>query len=581
MKRGERPAVPVYFGPEGARLFGWFHPPSGSVTGPVVVICPAVGFPMIMSHRGLRHLAESSAASGMPTLRFDYHGTGDSAGSDHEAGRVDAWISSIGHAVEEAKRLTGAREVALVGLRLGTLLASCAAMVRDDIVALVAWAPVTSGKARVRELHASGQLASSRDPAPGDEDEPLVAQGFVFTRDTIERLGELDAECLHRAPASQVLVVPRDDLPDDERFARVMEGMGANVTVSHLAGFEGMMRDPHLAEVPSEAIRGMVEWLRRIPPTTSRVVTPSGTHVLHEASSAVREQPFFAHGGRLFGVLTRPAAGGGPGRPAIILANAGAVHHIGPNRLHVTMARVWAKLGFPVLRLDLGGLGDSPPAPGSSENETYSARAVADIGEAVEALGSSREVKANGVVVAGLCAGAHAAFHAALQLQGIVGVLLVNPIVLYWTPDASLDVSPWMTRHRVKWYRRSAMRLASWGKLLRGQVDVASAAQTLVMWVRDSAVAGVRTLRGSARDDVERDLAVICRRRVDVAVLFSRGEPGFDNLGFNDAARLRRLMRLPAFTHYEIPLEGHTFATLRSQRTLIETLTSHIQRRHG
>ena len=31
-----RTAVPLYFGPDGAKLFGWFHRPDGSARGPVI-----------------------------------------------------------------------------------------------------------------------------------------------------------------------------------------------------------------------------------------------------------------------------------------------------------------------------------------------------------------------------------------------------------------------------------------------------------------------------------------------------------------------------------------------------------------
>ena len=150
----KRTAVPVYFGPDGRKLFGWFHRPEGAARGPAIVICPPLGYPMIMSHRGLRHLAEAAARAGMPSFRFDYHGTGDSSGSDYEPGRVDAWITSVDHAIEEARRLAGSREVVLAGLGVGSLLAVYAASRRSDVAGLVAWAPVASGRTQARELQA-------------------------------------------------------------------------------------------------------------------------------------------------------------------------------------------------------------------------------------------------------------------------------------------------------------------------------------------------------------------------------------------------------------------------------------------
>ncbi len=68
----------------------------------------------------------------------------------------------------------------------------------------------------------------------------------------------------------------------------------------------------------------------------------------------------FAKGGRLSGVLALPAPTGSPiAVPAVLLWNVGVNHHIGPYRFNVDLARALARRGFPSLRFDLGGLGDS------------------------------------------------------------------------------------------------------------------------------------------------------------------------------------------------------------------------------
>src|SRR5262245_18911200 len=74
----------------------------------------------------------------------------------------------------------------------------------------------------------------------------------------------------------------------------------------------------------------------------------------------------------LVGILSHPAA---PAQTAVLLLNAGVLHRIGPHRLHVTLARRLAELGFPALRLDLGGIGDSVA---STEAPTFRESAVAD-----------------------------------------------------------------------------------------------------------------------------------------------------------------------------------------------------------
>ena len=46
---------------------------------------------------------------------------------------------------------------------------------------------------------------------------------------------------------------------------------------------------------------------------------------------------------------------------AVIFVNAGLIHHIGPNRLHVLLARALGRQGVASLRIDLSGVGDSAP----------------------------------------------------------------------------------------------------------------------------------------------------------------------------------------------------------------------------
>ena len=73
-----RPAAemwPVSF----AGCFGWLH--TGAASGgsdTAAVLCQGIGRDASTAHRSFRKLADHLAASGVPTLRFDYRGTGDS-----------------------------------------------------------------------------------------------------------------------------------------------------------------------------------------------------------------------------------------------------------------------------------------------------------------------------------------------------------------------------------------------------------------------------------------------------------------------------------------------------------------------
>src|ERR1700726_4810521 len=75
-----------YFSCGENELFAWLHWPSGEHRSNIgLVICKPFGYEALCAHRSLRIFAETAAAIGVPALRFDFSGTGDSADIDPEA----------------------------------------------------------------------------------------------------------------------------------------------------------------------------------------------------------------------------------------------------------------------------------------------------------------------------------------------------------------------------------------------------------------------------------------------------------------------------------------------------------------
>jgi alpha/beta superfamily hydrolase len=107
---------PHYFGNGDHALFGWLHTAQAAErAGCVAVICPPIGSEYTYSHRTIRHLADNLARAGVPALRFDFHGSGDSPGSDLDADRVAEWRRNVAVAVRHARTATGCAAVCLVG----------------------------------------------------------------------------------------------------------------------------------------------------------------------------------------------------------------------------------------------------------------------------------------------------------------------------------------------------------------------------------------------------------------------------------------------------------------------------------
>ncbi|GAB1265250.1 hypothetical protein NBRC116492_20590 [Aurantivibrio infirmus] len=182
------------FGDSSSPLWGVYHPASFSVDKfEGVVLCYPFGQEYMRSHRAIRQLASMLAQKGFHVLRFDYHGTGDSALDLNQVTPKD-WQANINFAIDELKDLAGVERVSLIGLRLGALLAASVAGERKDISRLVVWDPIISGESYLDELKAS--IAEARDSESAsnyiDADTTIHFNGFSMSANYQKNLTEID-----------------------------------------------------------------------------------------------------------------------------------------------------------------------------------------------------------------------------------------------------------------------------------------------------------------------------------------------------------------------------------------------------
>ncbi len=168
-----------YFGPSESYLLGVFHPRQGTNRNEGIVLCNPFGQEYLRAHKSMRRLAINLAGLGYPVLRFDYRGTGDSAG-DIDGHTADHWVEDIGHAIQELVDVAAVTRVALIGLRLGALLAAQAAARFGQVSRLVMWDPIADGAEYVGGIRASivnGGTQASRSRVLGN-DGTLHFNGF-------------------------------------------------------------------------------------------------------------------------------------------------------------------------------------------------------------------------------------------------------------------------------------------------------------------------------------------------------------------------------------------------------------------
>lgn len=577
------PAQPVCFGPDAQRLFGWLHRPASAAPGGLaLVLCNPFGFEEVCAHRALRDTAQSAAGAGIAALRFDYPGCGHS--SDLDDGQADQWplwVDAVRQAVQAVRAATGAQRVVLLGVRLGALLAAAAAQGRDDVHGLVLVAPVVRGRAYLRELALLG--APATDTAPRD-DQGIESAGFAMSAATCASLVRMDLRTLPLPAALRVRVVERDDLPDPSGLAAALARAGLDARAEPWSGYAAMVADPQRAQTPRPIVDGVVatlrDWARD--PVHPAVPMPAGTSNVGEGLSGGAGQDWFetpvridtGAGTALFGVVCRPSPQARPG-PAVLMLNAGAVHAIGPNRLWVQLARRWARQGVTTLRLDLSGIGESPPRTGEPDNVVYSRSALADVATALDWL--RRHEGATACHAMGLCSGAYHAFKAATTGLPVASALMINPLTYFWEPGTPLsDLKDYEVLLAGERYRTGLFRRQTWQRLARGELDLRqiavtaakAAARAVVLRWRDLA----RALGRPQANDLAGELLRASGSGRPLHFVFATDAPGCTLLHRQGGPAVRRLARQGRLSLDFVDGADHTFTQAAVRGTLVQRL---------
>jgi exosortase A-associated hydrolase 2 len=255
-----------HFGIGTRRLFGVYRPGVGEgTTAKAAVLCAPWGQEYIRAHRSVRQLGIQLNAAGFHVLRFDYYGTGDSAGDMTEA-TVKDWEEDVGLAVDELRDSSGASRVSLIGLRLGaTLAASCAASRPQDVRELVLWDPVVSGREYLSELRAAAGAVTARRPAA---DSPLEVNGFPLSSAMAAELDALDLVALaDRLPARTLALssnAASANAPALQSFRSALERRGPTSTLEVVEAPPAWIeyRGSGTALMPVAILQRITQWVK-------------------------------------------------------------------------------------------------------------------------------------------------------------------------------------------------------------------------------------------------------------------------------------------------------------------------------
>lgn len=629
------------------------------------MLCNPFGYESMCLHRVYRTLAERLASVGIATLRFDYHGTGDSSGSDHDEDRLRCWLESVYVAMAELKRRAEVSEISLFGIRWGATLAALAGIDAQRIGGMTSafgaksmalWSPYLTGRAFLKEMRmmqtagaeqafAAGEdrgvspsvRSANLEGTPLEKDEEAI--GYVLSAQTVEAISMIDLRANKIAPAPRVLLLGRDDLPEDDRFARHIGAAGATVTALRCEGYAAMMQDAYLSAVPTTAFDHVVEFFTSVhravreqdddtstdrPTLTdfsregphlivditaqseaveaisqrfgfpSAPPPPTGARTDDGRARRVREEVvMFGPTSQLVGVLSEPTDREALKHPndAVLFLNIGSNHRVGSNRMYVKMARALASRGTTSLRFDIAGIGDSAAIDGK-ENRLYAKEAVYDVQSAMKEITALRNI--HRFYLIGLCSGAYLAFKTAFVDERVAGMILINTQTFQWKEGDTLQVSLRKNYRSTRFYTTEMRNLETWKRVLRGEVNARGIAGTLsqraferVIREAEATIARVRHGRLEI-DEVAVEMKEILKRGTEALLIFGANDGGLDKMETHLGPDAKKVAKYPNFRLEIVEGSDHTFTPVWSQGWLenlviatIETWREATERKQG
>jgi pimeloyl-ACP methyl ester carboxylesterase len=254
--------IPSFFGSSEAPLLGVYHPPRGAAprdTG--ILLCYPAPQEYMRTHWAFRKLAAILAKEGFHVFRFDYFGTGDSAG-DSSQGTLAAWRANVASAALELRDIASVTKISAVGFRLG---ASLAATADTTFVDLVLWEPVVRGLVYLGELETiqARRLAQDLHPPWRAAERPPELLGFPFPASMEDEIRGLDLVGAAVPKAARIAIMISEDRPLFRELSGSLADRGASVTLRHIpdeveAGRSGELQAALLSNAMLTAIASLL-----------------------------------------------------------------------------------------------------------------------------------------------------------------------------------------------------------------------------------------------------------------------------------------------------------------------------------
>jgi pimeloyl-ACP methyl ester carboxylesterase len=549
--------------------FGWLHHADGDRG---VVMCASIGYEGLCAHQSWRVLADRLAAAGLPTLRFDYPGEGDSLGDPADPALVDSWREQIHMAVRWMREAIGVREVTLVGLRLGAALAAEV----GGVERLVQIAPVVKGSSYLRELKMMARVLAASGATPeasvaaataGDD---IHLEGFAITQSMAVAIKRIDLTRLEAAPAERVLLLHDPAARLAPEFLQRLESLGAIVETRELLDYRALTPAPVPPPPPLADLDAIVAFASE---GAGRALTSRPPEGALATEHFIERAALFGERRQLAGVLCLPR---GKSKMTVLMLDTGANHHIGCGRSTVDFARSLARHGFASLRMDTLGIGDSAALAEGPRAALYQMERAADVSAALDFL-EMRGLEE--VTLYGVCSGAALALYAALADDRVKALALANLQVFGRIDGEDRDKLLEMGFAATHTYVAKAMSARAWGRVVNGEVSLGKLVDIASSLARRkaSAFAGALAQRlgvthGKARE-ARANFAELSARGVRILMLHGDHDVGREEMDVCFGPDARFLRTLPNVAIDVVDGADHALSSALSREALLEKMS--------
>lgn len=530
---GKKAAQPVTF----SGTIGLFKAESENATPreAAVLILSPWGLEEMCTRKFFRILAEKMAAIGIPSLRFDYPGTGDALGDPLSGLTIEDWDAVVIAAADKLKRLSGRQNVILIGQGPGATIAQRLAERISGIAGIALLAPTLSGRGYLREI---ALLSKVVDQGLGLRESQRMTEGvsiagFVMPEKIADAIRQTNLTVPERAGAPNYLILERPARMQDTDLRDRLQSLGTAVDFSVFEGYDDLVANPTIQKMPMQSAGKIIDWVATINPDNPMQHRSAPV----EQAEPLRGEGFtetplrFGDADHLFGILCVPDERT-TATSTLILATA-YDRNAGWGRSGTNTARALAKLGIASFRFDAANVGDSVPAPDAPQQVLYSETQKRDVKAALDLM----ETHLTGdLMIAGRCSGGYLALRSAAEDPRVKAVLSVNPFAFYWDPAVPFHSSLQFLPRSLDAYGQRMARLDTLRRLFAGQIDIPAAAKNvaIAIWLRFARRLAwlVRLLPGKRHihREVKKTFNTYEQRNIPVSLIYSEGDVGLNDL---------------------------------------------------